>query len=171
VTTATAVALLRWPDEAERRAELQRLGIPRLLMVAADTSPPTDVSTDEDWVRLPADDADIRARVALLADTAIARPSIDEFGVLSVGTSWVALSHIDEAIMRSLLDSFRTTVGRDDVRAAAWPDGSRSGRVLDTHMHRLRNRIAPLGLTIHTVRRRGFVLDFTPADADDTDTN
>jgi DNA-binding winged helix-turn-helix (wHTH) protein len=94
-------------------------------------------------------------------------PALDEFGLLRLGRHWVSLTELDEAIMRLLLRSFRSPVSRKEILTTAWPERRDDGRVLDTRMHRLRNRIAPLGLTIHTVRRRGFMLDFTPADPDD----
>jgi DNA-binding response OmpR family regulator len=68
--------------------------------------------------------------------------------------------------MRLLLRSFPAPVARQEILTTAWPHRE-DGRVLDTRMHRLRNRIAPLGLTIHTVRSRGFMLDLTPAEPDD----
>jgi DNA-binding response OmpR family regulator len=50
-------------------------------------------------------------------------------------------------------------VTRDELDVAAWPDGNSQGaRALDTRLHRLRNRVAKLGLEIANVRRRGFVL-------------
>jgi DNA-binding winged helix-turn-helix (wHTH) protein len=82
--------------------------------------------------------------------------------VLTYGNGWVPLPPIEETIVRRLLDSFGTTVSRSDLVAEAWPDGGRGPRALDTKIHRLRNRLAPLGLAIHTVRCRGFVLDARP---------
>jgi hypothetical protein len=162
-STAHAVGVLHWPTEADRRAELERLGIPRLLLVEPGSRPP-EVREDEDWARLPVEDDDLRARVARLAShrDAVEAPTLDEFGVLTFGDGWVPLSPLEEAIVRRLLDSFGTTVARADLMSAAWPDGGRSPRVLDTKIHRVRNRLAPLGLAIHTVRRRGFVLDARP---------
>ena len=104
-----------------------------------------------------------------ISSVATNRPDIDDFGILRLGRHWVALSELDEAIMRLLVRSLGSAVGRQDVLTAAWPDGTRSARVLDTHMHRLRNRIAPLGLTIYTVRRRGFMLDLTPSTLEHSD--
>jgi len=101
-----------------------------------------------------------------ISSVATTRPEIDDFGILRLGRFWVALSELDEVIMRLLLRSLGSAVGRQEVLTAAWPEGTRSARVLDTHMHRLRNRIAPLGLTIYTVRRRGFMLDLSSADPD-----
>ncbi|MEA2590121.1 MAG: two-component system, OmpR family, response regulator [Actinomycetota bacterium] len=152
-----AVGVVRWPAEADRRDELERLGIPRLLLVDAG-APPPEVTSDEDWVRLPVGDEDLRARVERLAQAAAPRPTLDEYGVLTHGDGWVGLSPLEESIVRMLLDSFGTTVSRTDLADRAWPDGGRGPRALDTKIHRIRHRLAPLGLAIHTVRRRGFVL-------------
>ncbi|MCU1376399.1 MAG: helix-turn-helix protein [Actinomycetia bacterium] len=161
-STAHAVGVLRWPTEADRRDELQRLGIPRLLLVEPGTLPP-EVSDDEDWARLPVEDDDLRARVQRLAVHNDPHPTLDDFGVLTRGHGWVPLSPLEETIVRRLLATFGTTVSREELIAEAWPDGGRGPRALDTKIHRLRNRLAPLGLAIHTVRRRGFVLDARPA--------
>ncbi|MCU1379094.1 MAG: helix-turn-helix protein [Acidimicrobiales bacterium] len=161
-SNAHAVGVLRWPTEADRRDELERLGIPRLLLVEPGSRPP-EVREDEDWARLPVEDDDLRARVERLAlHGTEPHPTVDEFGVLTYGNGWVPLPPIEETIVRRLLDSFGTTVSRSDLVAEAWPDGGRGPRALDTKIHRLRNRLAPLGLAIHTVRRRGFVLDARP---------
>ena len=119
--------------------------------------------TIDDLTHLLEEVEELRARVARLAGAPHDRPTLDEFGVLSYGTGWVPLSPLEETIVRRLLDSFGSTVAREELIAEAWPDGGRGPRALDTKIHRLRNRLAPLGLAIHTVRRRGFVLDARPA--------
>jgi DNA-binding response OmpR family regulator len=119
----------------------------------------------DDLARLLEEVDDLRAQVARLAGHPVEEqdpPTLDAFGVLTYGNGWVPLSPLEETIVRRLLDSFGTTVARDDLIAEAWPDGGRGPRALDTKIHRLRNRLAPLGLAIHTVRRRGFVLDARP---------
>jgi DNA-binding winged helix-turn-helix (wHTH) protein len=153
-----AVGVVQWPSESGRRDELERLGIPRLLLVEPGVPTP-EVRDDEDWVRLPVDDEELRARVERLAQVGPPHPTLDEFGVLTHGDAWVGLSPLEESIVRLLLDSFGTTVSRTDLAARAWPDGGRGPRALDTKIHRIRHRLAPLGLAIHTVRRRGFVLE------------
>jgi len=123
----------------------------------------------DDLARLLVEVDDLRARVARLASApGEDRPTLDEFGVLTFGDGWVPLSPLEETIVRRLLDSFGTTVARDDLIAEAWPDGGRGPRAIDTKIHRLRNRLAPLGLAIHTVRRRGFVLDARPTTEEPT---
>lgn len=89
-------------------------------------------------------------------------PGLDEFGVLRVGDAWVALSPVQEQLMRPLLARFGAPVARTTLTEAAWPDGEPL-RALDMHMAKLRARIAPLGLAVLTLRGRGFVLTTTSA--------
>src|SRR5262245_57590085 len=56
------VELVRWPAEAGRREQLAARGVPRLVLVeAGERLPPID--RDEDWIRLPADERDVWARM------------------------------------------------------------------------------------------------------------
>ncbi|MET0276415.1 MAG: helix-turn-helix domain-containing protein, partial [Acidimicrobiia bacterium] len=41
---------------------------------------------------------------------------------------------------------------------SVWPDGVGNDRVVDTYVRRLRLRIPAVGLSIHTVRQRGYFL-------------
>ena len=63
------VTLVRWPTEKERRETLQRLGLPRLLVLDRDAAPPSTLDVLEDWVRQPISEADIRARINALLPT------------------------------------------------------------------------------------------------------
>jgi hypothetical protein len=45
------VVRLHWPEDADRRAELRRHGMPRLLLVRAGEQPPPDIDVLEDWAR------------------------------------------------------------------------------------------------------------------------
>src|SRR5262245_63017716 len=60
------VVLLRWPEEQPRLERLRVAGTPRLLLVGEDLLPPSSVDPLEDWIRLPATEDDLRARVATL---------------------------------------------------------------------------------------------------------
>lgn len=93
-------------------------------------------------------------------------PVIDALGVVRFRGRWLALSPTQEAIMRSLVQRFGRPVTRADVAAETWPDGAPDLRTIDVHMHRLRPRLERLGLVIHTLRGRGFLLD-TPTPAVD----
>ena len=55
-----AVRLVRWPEERELRERLRAEGTPRLLLVRPPAPAPDVMECEEDWVRLPADDRDVR---------------------------------------------------------------------------------------------------------------
>jgi DNA-binding response OmpR family regulator len=157
------VVLVRWPDERERREELRRTGRPRLLLLDDGSPAPTTVDTLEDWIRLPADELDVRARVQALElramGTGVSVPSLDEDGVLRVDGSWVALPPVESRLTAALLDRYGAVVSRDALAKAGWPDGAPGRNALDVHVLRLRRRLDPLGLVIRTVRSRGYVLE------------
>ncbi len=120
----------------------------------------------EDWIRLPADDADIDARCQAVADRAVshlpARPELDPDGVLRSGPDWVSLPPVEARLMGALLDRFGAVVSRDQLARAGWPKGAPGRNALDVHMLRVRRRIAPLSLVIKTVRSRGYLLETEP---------
>ena len=156
-----SVAILAWPDEADEAPERGRAGQPRLLLVASDAEPPADWDGLTDWVRLPVDDRDLCARVAALQRLATRAPSpvLDEFDVLWRGDRWVALAPVEARILEALLARCGSVVGRRELGAAVWPDGVPGTRAVDARLRRLRDRVEPLGLRIHNVRRRGLLLE------------
>ena len=157
------VTLVRWPSEQPRRERLAEEGLPRLLLIDSSEVPPTVVDGLEDWIRVPADDADIRARVATLQTRFDAvgsvAPVIDDDGVVRVGAAWVSLPPVEARITNALLDRFGAVVSRDALGRSGWPDGAPGRNALDVHVLRLRRRLAPLGLVIRTVRSRGYLLE------------
>ena len=157
------VVLVRWPDEKDRREELRRSGRPLLLVLDDSVPPPTGLDLLEDWIRLPADDSDVAARVASLerraAETKRVVPSLDEDGVLRVEHRWVSLPPVEARLTAALLERFGAVVSRDALAKAGWPDGAPGRNALDVHVLRLRRRIDHLGLVIRTVRSRGYVLE------------
>ena len=100
----------------------------------------------EDWIRVPADDADIRARVATLQTRFDAvgsvAPVIDDDGVVRVGAAWVSLPPVEARITNALLDRFGAVVSRDALGRSGWPDGAPGRNALDVHVLRLRRRLA-----------------------------
>ena len=164
------VVLLRWPAESSRRDDLAEMGRPRLLLVEDGAAPPEPVDCLEDWIRVPAPEHDLRARLvgleARLAHHAPATPTLDEDGVLRFGASWVSLPPVEARLTTLLLDRFGTVVARDTLARAGWPDGTAAGRnALDVHVLRLRRRLSPLGLSIKTVRSRGYLMEGAAAQA------
>lgn len=153
------VTLIRWPDEADRLERVRLRGSPRLLLVGPGMQPPPVDDPLEDWVRLPAADDDVRARVRTLETRAGGAlvPRVEE-GVLVFRGAWVGLSPLEERLATVLCERFGAVVGRDGLMRAAWPDAVPSRNALDVHVLRLRRRIEILGLEIRTVRSRGYVL-------------
>lgn len=156
--------LLRWPSEAERRARLAAERVPRVLLVDGDVPPPVGLDDLEDWIRVPADEIDLQARIANLDRRAAARatapPVLDSDGVLRAGDTWVPLPPVEARLTAALLDRFGAVVGRDALARAGWPDGAPGRNALDVHVLRLRRRVAPLALAIRTVRSRGYLLEY-----------
>jgi two-component system OmpR family response regulator len=155
------VVLVRWPEEHDRLEELRATGLPRLLLVGPDEQPPQPTDALEDWIRLSADDGDMRVRVATLESRVSGdqvRPEVDDDGLLRFRGGWVSLSPVERALAAALIDRFGAVVGRDSLARRAWTGGAPTRNALDVHVLRLRRRIAPLGLEVRTVRARGYLL-------------
>jgi DNA-binding response OmpR family regulator len=86
-------------------------------------------------------------------------PKLDENGVLTWADEWVALSPLQARLTAILLEKFTEMVSQQDLALAT--QGARDVRrnSLDVQMHRLRRKLAPKGLVIRTVRKRGYVLE------------
>ncbi len=57
------VAMVRWPGEEDRLARLRAEGRPRLVLVEGAAAPPLPADDLEDWIRVPAQEIDMRARL------------------------------------------------------------------------------------------------------------
>jgi DNA-binding response OmpR family regulator len=161
------VVLVRWPAEGIRREALREQQRPRLLLVAEDAPAPVTSDIFEDWIRLPAQDADVRARVHSLEARVEAfgpsQPTIDGDGVLRFGGGWVSIPPVEARLIEALILRYGTVVGRDVLTRAGWPDKEPGRNALDVHVLRLRRRIESLGLAVRTVRSRGYLLEAAPA--------
>jgi len=161
------ITLVRWPEQESTRTALRADRRPRLLLLNSTTPAPEPGDDLEDWVRIPVAEADLRARIRWLAsrvahDRTTARteprPVLDVDGLFRVGDGWVALPPVEHRLARALLDRLGTVVTRDALSQAGWPDGAPGRNALDVHVLRLRRRLGPLSMTIHTVRSRGYLL-------------
>jgi len=160
-TLAADVAILRWPDQAEEARRLDQLGRPRLLIVSADDPPPPTESCLEDWVRVPATDEDVAARVAARsrhADRHPTLPTIDSWGQLEWQGATVLLSPRELVIAEMLVEKFEQAVRDNELIERAWPAGDGSPTALRVHAHRLRKRVAPVGLSLTSIRGYGYLL-------------
>jgi hypothetical protein len=157
------VELVRWPAEQGRRDDLEASGLPRLLLLEHGVAPPVPADELEDWIRVPAGDDDVKARVDGLRRRVAVRaatvPDLDDDGVLRAGGGWVPLPPVESRLMGALLGRYGAVVSRDALARAGWPDGAPGRNALDVHMLRLRRRVGPLGLAIRTVRSRGYLLE------------
>ena len=158
------VVLVRWPGERDLREELRQGRRPRLLVLDGGDPAPTTTDPLEDWIRLPADDRDLAARIASLEKRAELEwgslPTLDEDDVLRADGAWVALPPVEARLMVALLERFAAVVSREALARAGWPSGAPGRNALDVHMLRLRRRLGPLRLAIRTVRSRGYVLEW-----------
>jgi len=156
------VVLVRWPAQEDRRAELERLWVPRLLIISSGAMIPLSVDPLQDWIREPAEPQELEARIRQLRLRACARaaPLVDDFDVLRFGGRWLRLSAVEARLMRVLISSLGEGVERDSLMAAGWADQTPVTRnALDLHILRLRRRIAEMGLEIRTIWRHGYFLE------------
>jgi DNA-binding response OmpR family regulator len=167
------VTMLRWPEEEARRTRISQAGGPRLLLVPDGQEPPQVGDCLEDWIRVPAAEDEVKARVDALAvrsqahmangDAAGAGPELDDFGVLRVNGSWVALPPLEARLAEALIERLGAVTSRELLIRAGWPDGAPGRNALDVHVLRLRRRLTPVGLAIRTVRSRGYLMEPAPA--------
>ena len=170
VADRSAPVVIRWPSDQDRRRQLADLGVPRLLLVDSDATPPVCSDALEDWIRLPSDERDIDARMDGLRARASAwapssRPELDGRGRLLRGGRWVPLSPTEEQLCTLLLDAFGQVVSDTALIATAWPHGTGTATGLRLQMTRLRRRIAELQLEVRSVRGKGYVLQHCARDA------
>ena len=158
--------MLHWPEEDGQRQRLSLSGGPRLLLVEEGQPPPSVLDCLEDWIRIPAAESDLQARVDTLAARNQAHqhypPGLDRHGVLRYQDRWVALPALEARLTEQLIRRFGAVVGREALLKAGWPGGAPGRNALDVHVLRLRRRLAPLGLVIRTVRSRGYLLESNP---------
>lgn len=158
----TQVVVVRWPEEAANLARLKAQGVPRLLLIAPEIPAPWGGDCEEDWIRLPADDRDVRARLTALARRAARHqavpPVIDEHGVLTYGHHTITLSPLKAAVATVLVEHWGESVHRDELMAA-WPAENVTGNALRIQILRLRRRLAGVGLEVRSVPGFGYRLE------------
>ncbi len=157
------VEMVRWPSQRQRRDQLCASRLPRLLLVEPDSPPPVAFDPLEDWVRLPVDRNDLQARLDALTtrghDAGLFVPRLDQWGVLRFSGDQVTLPPLEARLAAVLLASYKGVVRRDELTVVGWPGGSPGRNALDVHILRLRRRVEPLGLSIRTIRSRGYLLE------------
>lgn len=165
---AVDVAFLRWPEESDRRSVLVEERRPRLLLLDAGAEPPDPTDCFEDWVTLPVEELELTSRTRAL-NARVARhqavePAVDASGVLRYGDRLLVLPPVEARLAGALASRFGIVVRRDALASSGWPDGPPGRNALDVHLVRLRRRLAGIGLTLRTVRSRGYLLEATASD-------
>ena len=159
----SSVDLLKWPDETGLRRELSERGRPCLMLIDEAAPPPPSIDILEDWVRLPALEVDVMARMRTLSDRAASlrqsTPLIDDDGVLRFQDKWVHVPPLERRIADVLVDNFGAVVSRENLTDAGWPDQHPGRNALDVHVLRLRRRLVRVHMSIRTVRSRGYLLE------------
>ena len=128
-------------------------------------APPEIDSCLEDWVLLPATEAEIAARASALLrrrhlhDEPPVPPQLDEMGVLHLGDRWVDLPPLEARLLRVLLARSGESVPTEELLKAGWANGSDSRGNLRIQILRLRRRLAGTRLSIHTLPGRGYMLE------------
>jgi len=153
--------MVRWPQGASRRAELAAQGVPRLLLVGQGVTPPP-LAPDEDWIRLPADERDVWARLQrldLLQRRRSRRPQLTEGGVLDYTGHEVVLTLDQRALLRPLVERFGQVVGWAELVDTLWPEGGGTVEQAIEALGHLRVRIAPTGLGLHAIGQQGVLVD------------
>ncbi len=156
------VVVVRWPHDAARIDDLRGNGTARLLLVEPSAPPPEIADPLEDWVRMPASEEDVRARIRgleLRVGIEQARqPVLDGDGILHLGGRSVVLPPVEARLAAELVDRMGSVVPRDVLTKAGWPEGVPNRNLLDVRILRLRRRLEPLGLEVRTVRHRGYLM-------------
>ena len=157
------LAVLPWPEQDAERRAMARAGLPRLLLVDNDAEAPVVVDDVEDWIRMPAPDADVRARIARLEarwrEMTVSPPRVDDDGTMHFAGRRVDLAPVQARLARELASQVGAVVERSRLAAAGWPSGQGSRNALDVHVARLRRRVRTLGLAIRTRRLVGYALE------------
>jgi len=165
------VSVLRWPADAEPART--RAGLPRVLVVAGDASPPLVWDDTEDWIRPHLTPAQVDARAGRLPSQAAVgseggscerrraarRPALDADGIVRGPGGWAAIPPIEARLLAALIDRIDHVVRRTDLHRSGWPGGNVGQRALDSRIKLLRRRVAPVGIAIRTVRGLGFLLE------------
>jgi hypothetical protein len=155
------VAIAKWPEEAARVVQLARGHVPRLLLVRPDASPPVATDVLEDWVRMPCEERDLRARVVGLQRKAIEfapPPVVGPDGRFSYIGAVTYLPAIQKRLAVVLVDRFEAVVSEAILIEHGWEGLPRSSATLRSQLIRLRHRANMLGLQLGAVRGQGWIL-------------
>jgi DNA-binding response OmpR family regulator len=149
------VMLIRWPEDGDDGIRLANAGLAVLYLIDGDDEPPTPTTCLEDWVRIPGDERDLRARVSALEFRSLSHlgpPRVDDDGRLHHLGKTIPLAPEEADLARLLTQRFGELVPDEDFESGA------GERTLRTQMTDLRARLRGVELSVRRVRRRGYLL-------------
>ncbi|MBX3284191.1 MAG: helix-turn-helix domain-containing protein [Actinobacteria bacterium] len=165
---ASEPEVCRWPRDAHRRAGLLAQGRPCVWLLEPGELVP-ELGPLEDWLRLPADPGALEdlvqrlgARARRLGGLLPGEVHVDDDGLCTWGARRVVVPHVEAVILNRLGATPDRVVRRGELEDLVWPGAVRSRRAIDSRVHTLRSRLAPLGLRIHTIRGQGYLLAVEP---------
>jgi DNA-binding response OmpR family regulator len=147
--------MMRWPDDRATGLGLAEEGIGVLYVVSDEDEPPRPATCLEDWIRLPGDERDIRARLETLELRSASHrrpPRVDGEGRLHHRGGVLPLP-LDEAELAAVLTSNFDQLVPDEDLLQLQSGTTTSVRVRVT---RLRAKVRHLDLAIGRVRKRGY---------------
>jgi DNA-binding response OmpR family regulator len=155
---------LTYPAEEERRAQLAAERAPRILLLAPGCPPPLLLDELEDWVRSPIDAEELDARLAMLArragSTTIHESICLHDGILRVGDRWTPIPDGQRRIVALLIDRIDTVVSDHEIAQAHGSSEVISNpRTVKSMMWRLSRRLTDVGIALHKVRGRGYLVE------------
>jgi hypothetical protein len=157
------VEVLHWPTQERRRRLLASLGEPRLLLLAPGSTPPSVIDDLEQWIPEAADPVAIVRGVTNLQHRIFhsqAEPVLDDDGLVRFRGRWVAVSDTQLPVVDYLIRNYRRLVSHDDL-ARIYHDNGGAGTTdaaRRNFVRRIADRVGPIGLRIHVVRKRGVIL-------------
>lgn len=158
----SGVRFVRWPIEAGILSECRRDKTPCLLVVEGKAKAPICTEPWEDWIRTPAPQQDIEARVKSLIQRTHGSmiPIVDSTGVLHFGKDSIPISSSQVSLMDQFIAHFEELVYRAELEQCALQQSKGITRnALDLQIMRLRRRISAIGLDLTTVWGRGYILE------------
>ena len=162
------VQVLRWPAQEALRQQLAVAELPRLLVLERGCEAPDEWDCLEDWIRSPYSVIDFEIRRATVAERARrlwSRPRLDADDLLRFDGNWVDIPRSQVPVVRLLVERSGELVTTATIAEAyAGAGGSGDWAAVKTMMIRIERRLATIGLTVHRLRRRGYLLEVPPLD-------
>jgi DNA-binding response OmpR family regulator len=152
---------------AERIAAVVREALGDVALALVAHAPDTGSAVDAEWFAKPIDALAMagaigsmlrergRTRVVRYRDVSL---DCERFQLCVAGATAIDLPLKEAQLLRLLLEQPERCLGREQICAAIWREVKVAPRTLDSHVSRLRKRLAGAAVTIESVYGGGYVL-------------